>query len=798
MKTSKFAILAAAGALAAGAFADVSMSKVGEYDIDVNGCGGIAYVGGNSYYAVRDHNDDNVAELYPLTIETNPSTGAIVSHAFGSAIALTGSSDAEGVAYDPYSGNLWLSDESSPTISEYDTSGAKLRSVTVPAIQRTKKRGNKSLEALAISGDGLTMWSCNEEALYCDGDAASASDGTVVRLMKFTRGNLSDTFTHVGEWAYKTEKCAGSLMAQNGVPGLCALPDGSLLVLEREVSAAIPLSQATFGRCQIYRVEASQFTAANDVSSFDALTNANYSVVSKGSPLVSFQSGDKDNIIVYEGICLGPRLTDGSLAVYLISDGGVDKTVDVPIIGTVTAYTASRLCALKLSGLDVHTIGFDAPAKGTSSVVGSNYRYMAGDSVAVALDGGVQTAPSAYTNNTEVCTDVGWTVGGQSGSGETAAFTVVEDGVFAWTFTDSSPAATPIVGGDTFEEYDAGDEAGAAVRHWSGDGVVEDGTPDEGAAGYPMAKATHERVLVVDGLATRTYSSATNGNQKLELMVTTQKAPDDLETPDDCQLVVACDADGYLCAYCGDANGTLGWKRLVSSAFADETWLRLSVFFDYTSNPGGAAFAQIFVDGVPCATDDGVKSPVDTTAGGAWYRLAANRGRISALSVHGSCKVDDVVLGMTHFETEVKPGFVQLDVPAWWLEKYGLGGYGLDAFFCGSDAATQIVSGGRTYSLADAFTAGVDPTGTEPLRFVGIERLADGRVRLELNGVREDKSDPTDAYKVYGSTALDGLVDDANLVPGAASVDADRGVTVWTSTSPIDEYGSFFRVKAVR
>ena len=81
--------------------ADVTMTKIGEYSISVNGCGGITYAGGNQYYAVRDHNDNNLAELYPLTININPSTGEILSHSFDSPIELIGNGDSEGVAYDP-------------------------------------------------------------------------------------------------------------------------------------------------------------------------------------------------------------------------------------------------------------------------------------------------------------------------------------------------------------------------------------------------------------------------------------------------------------------------------------------------------------------------------------------------------------------------------------------------------------------------------------------------------------------------------------------------------------------------
>ena len=73
-------------------------------------------------------------------------------------------------------------------------------------------------------------------------------------------------------------------------------------------------------------------------------------MVAKGSPLVSFTGTDLNNIIVYEGIALGPKLGDGSRSIVLVSDGGATMTKTV--LGfTVTAKTVSRICALKLTGL---------------------------------------------------------------------------------------------------------------------------------------------------------------------------------------------------------------------------------------------------------------------------------------------------------------------------------------------------------------------------------------------------------------------------------------------------------------
>ena len=768
--------------------ADVTLTKIGEYDISVNGCGGITYLGGDQYYVVRDHNDDNVAELYPLTITTNPSTGAISYFNFGPPISLIGNGDTEGVAYDPATGYIWVSDESTPTIKEYLPSMGTYanRAVTLPTLQRTHKRSNKSLEALTISGDGLTMWSSNEEALTCDGEIASASSGTTVRLMKFTRPTVRDVFTHVGEWAYTTKKCAGSTYAQNGVPGLCALPDGSLLVLERETSTS------TYGRCEVYRIPESEFTPAKDVSNITALTNASYSVVSKGNPLISFQSGDMSNMIIYEGICLGPRLSDGSQAIYLISDGGVSKTVLF-----FTAYTVSRLCALKLSGLDVHTVDFAPPAEGTSSIVGSNYRYLNGATVNVALEG-VQTPPTAYTNNNETLTDVTWTAGGQSpasGNGASATFTVSGDGTFAWAWSQSA-AASPIVANDSFEAYAAGTQGGD-IPGWSGEDAEVVAMSYTSTAGYPMAREEHTKVLNVDGdNLTRTYPEVvTNAPQTLEFMLAVRRAPtgSELVTPQtDDKIVIVCDSDGRMQVNCKKPDGTTGWVELSSTQYANDDWIRVTLTFDYASNGDGRAFVQIKLDGTACTT--GVASPADpTTAGGGWYELrkVGEKRCVSSLVASGTCKLDDVILSVE--DGQMEPAYID-GVPVVWLDALGLG-RDPSQTFSNDGAYTNLAA--RGYTLGDAFDAGIDLTKDEPFQLTDIRLVevpgSEGKhIQLTFNGVRDDKA-LADVYHVYYAETLGG-----EEAPVEGTYTPGDGQTIWVSTSPVNADKGFYRVTATR
>ena len=327
----------------------LSLAMIAEYAFASNGCGAITYSGqGGVFYVLQDHDDDNYARIHPLALGIDPSTGAILSQTLGTAFTPAGLRDAEGLARDSLSGTLWASSEwTPPSISEFALDGSATgRTAPVPSIQRDKLRSNLSLESLTISPDGLTMWTANEQALTCDGESSSGNTNvaTVVRLTRFTRVTAQDNWQAAGEWAYACDPCANATFAECGLSGLCSLPDGSLLALEREVSIA------TWGRCRIYRITTGALAAATEVSNVSSLTNATVSVVAKGSPLVSFTGTDLNNIIVYEGIALGPQLGDGSYGVYLVSDGGATKTKSLGPI-SITAKTVSRICALKLTGL---------------------------------------------------------------------------------------------------------------------------------------------------------------------------------------------------------------------------------------------------------------------------------------------------------------------------------------------------------------------------------------------------------------------------------------------------------------
>lgn len=281
---------------------------------------GVTWAGGNKYYAVSDDASTGEVGLYPMTIELSASGLSVVSCSIpppASRIPLAGAHDLEAVAFDAAAGTVWAADESRCTVKEYRVAdGSAVRMLPLPRELR-KPRPNLGIESLTLSPDGRTLWTCTEEALACDGPRSSPSGGTTVRLLKYTRPEAKGDFALAGECPYTTDAWSQPFdyrgRGRRGVSGLCALPDGSLLVLERELSfgGKNRLRAAATARLSfdVYHVEAPHVKGSRVATSAKKVKLA-----SCGGPVLAFGN--------YEGICLGPRLPDGRLSVLLVSDAG--------------------------------------------------------------------------------------------------------------------------------------------------------------------------------------------------------------------------------------------------------------------------------------------------------------------------------------------------------------------------------------------------------------------------------------------------------------------------------------------
>lgn len=801
MRNGTTALALALTALTSAAAADMSVAvgKVFQRPSVPKSLSGITYAGGNRFWTVADDGTGAEGGLYACTIDLGPEGTNVVSFSICSTnerVRLGTASDLEGCAFDPATGRVWATDEGGRNIREYDpATGEQVGGVHVPYILTTHP-GNFGFEALSMRGDGLALWTANEEALVGDGDRSSHTAGTTVRLAKFSRPTIRDDFALEAMFPYTTDPWTYAKdyrgTARCGVAGLCALPDGSLLVLERELSFD---DKTLFGipyvfrlGWRVYRVE--RPGNATDVKDFESLKDG---TTWKGVEKTLLAEGAGASNC--EGICLGPRLADGRLSVLLVSDAG-------------DGYSSALVQPLVLSGLDVATLDFPEPdsslgADAAASIVGSNYRFLADTRIESALSG-TAAAAARYSADGASVPVPQWSLASGAASGEStvASFTVAGDDTLRWTgLSAPQPVETHVVAYDTFEEYAVGaGVAAGALAGWTGSGAVEVGTPAAGAAGRPMPAAPHERVLALSGgTAVRTYAPPADGSQKLELLlrVAPRAFVELCDAAGDWFATIGVEDEGSLLLGHGTAEGGLTRGVLDAGPFAAGDWIRLGFLLDRESNPNGPALLEVSVGGTPRASEHGVLSPaapaVPADESGTWhYARPGGAAGIVSLKVAGDTAVDDVLLSTAAFQTESAPGYVRADgVPSDWIRARGR-----DPVFEDLTAPTAIRDGDRVYSLGDAFTAGIDPDGAAPLRETAVELLPDGRVRIVLNGIRPDDAD---AYAVYGASDLAALsTDDPSLrVGGSFLPDPATGTTVWTSSAPAGDR-AFFRVKASR
>ena len=759
---------------------------------------GITYAGGDTYYVVADNataSSDCPLEvgLYKVTMSFSADGKTISSVSCGSCIELPMATDLEAVAYDPASGNVWAADEQQKTIREYDpATGTIVSTLDVPPVLK-QIQGNYGFESLTISGDGLTMWTANEESLSVDGPRSSFYVSSTNRLVKFTRKTVHDDWTLTAMYPYVTDKWTlqysyGSA-GRRGISDLCALPDGSLLVLERELSSDTSGTGLWAGLgvnlyYTIYRITPQAMAQATDVKDFAGLKSGGWTAIAKGAPLTVVDAVWKN----YEGMCLAKRLSATSAELVMLTDAG-------------DGNTSAQLKPNVLSEIgNVCTLNFSAPAEGSATFVGSNYRFLAGQTVGVALCGPGYDAV-AYTNRGDrAVASARWSLPNHtpsSGEGTTMSFTVAADDTLTWN-ASLTTAESELLVNDTFEEYapDTMTEGGA-VRGWTGEGVVVAKAYTPPAVGYPLGRASHEKVLSVEGVAVeRTYDVAAANGTKLEMMVSvvrSTKPPAVDETRD--QASVSVDADGRLRLFHRMDDGTCGWTVLSNEAFANGDWIRLGVEIDYAKATDGHAYLRVWINGSLCKTAVGRATP-GGALGGAWHRAACDKatsgtGKISSVAVTGECSIDDVVLATSARPSEGIDDVAVDGIPVSWFDEHGF-----------AHEPTALAPGklGTTfgYTIGDVYTAGIRPEDDEPLKITAISTEG-GKLSLEFNAIRVA---PDTVYHVMGASALgQGKKGFAELMTGASQFDEERQEwrTTWTGDLPAEQKeAGFYFIRATR
>lgn len=286
---------------------------------------GITWIGDNRYALVSDKQEKN--GWYEVTIDFDTSKGDIKAMqliAFHASNATSESSrDAEGIIYNPSSKTVFISAESDQQVLELDMDGnATGRKLTIPAQVSTDKIfGNYGFESLAYDTLTHTYWTTTEQSLLMDSNGSASGYGnnnsSRHRLLAF------DEDLHLkAQWPYISDVPSVSSnpkLYAFGIPELTAMPDGSLLVLEREFYVA-EYYIGSYVTNKLYHVRP-EFIAQ---STFDVpLTEIASSAFLPKTKIAEWKTqllSLKEDIANYEGMCLAPPLPDGRIPLVVVSD----------------------------------------------------------------------------------------------------------------------------------------------------------------------------------------------------------------------------------------------------------------------------------------------------------------------------------------------------------------------------------------------------------------------------------------------------------------------------------------------
>lgn len=277
---------------------------------------GITHIKGNQYAVVSDKSP--LAGFYLFNIDIDSITGEITNVRMDSLLTSgKPNRDEEGIVYFPNSNTVFVSGESDQRIIEYNLDGSLTdRELNVPQIFSTARR-NLSFEALTYNAKTHRFWTSTEGPLPKDGGIATSMRRTKnrIRIQSF-----DETLQPAGQYAYLMDRPIAkdsAINSQTGVSAMIALDDGRLIVLEREFCFV----KGYFGSWineKLYVVnplkekKINSTLALSDVSPYMRKT-----FLYEWRTDVSLLSYDLAN---YEGMCLGPKLKDGSQTIILVAD----------------------------------------------------------------------------------------------------------------------------------------------------------------------------------------------------------------------------------------------------------------------------------------------------------------------------------------------------------------------------------------------------------------------------------------------------------------------------------------------
>ncbi len=315
---------------------ELKQQSLSKWNIGSAHYSGITHLGENRYALVSDK--EPADGFFLFRIDQNAATGEVTNvylegfrgnanpRVNAEGISLR---DCEGIAWFAPASTLFISGEGDQEILEYSLDGQLTgRRLQVPgqfALNRIVK--NCGFEALTYSPATHLFWTTTETTLPDDGPAAGPRHPSILNLLRLQA--FDDQLRPAGQYAYRMASGRkddfGAIYVQ-GVPALTALPDGRLLVLEREANITAGGLSSTV-ECKLFLVNPTEGHRIDSSVNLQTL-DPNHFLVKR--LLASWKTAAQPlrlNFANYEGMCLGRTLPDGRQTLLLINDsqGGYHK-----------------------------------------------------------------------------------------------------------------------------------------------------------------------------------------------------------------------------------------------------------------------------------------------------------------------------------------------------------------------------------------------------------------------------------------------------------------------------------------
>lgn len=275
----------------------VSTKTQKNYGMSLGEYSAITWLGDNHYAVVHDKEKGGGIMLFDFDIADDGTIGDVTrTTPAGTSGSTVTNMDNEGIAY--FNGKLYVSAEADQSIREYTTDGtATGNRFTIPADMAVGKiTSNAGFEALTYNAATHLFWTTTEAAL--------PKDNYLPRLHRLQ--SFGEDMQPAQRYLYQMDapqySSDGATQYVHGISAMTALDDGRLVVLEREVYVKTS-SLTAHGVAKLYVVDPVHDTAG----------------ILRKSLLTTLTTG-LFNLANYEGMCLGPTLSDGSRCLVLIGD----------------------------------------------------------------------------------------------------------------------------------------------------------------------------------------------------------------------------------------------------------------------------------------------------------------------------------------------------------------------------------------------------------------------------------------------------------------------------------------------